>query len=1335
MTDAQFPVPLPRTSEREALGAMGGYDYQIWRSIECWLTLESDEVLFLEGAEDIDRTNSKSTTTIQVKRTKEAVSLNSQRAREAIRNFWTTTERSPGRHIKFVYLTTSGIALEKDARFGGLPGVQVWAKAAHDINLAEAIRSQLLTGFESNPRLRIFLETASVNDLQERIIKPFTWLMEQPNVTVVEQSVLDRIADALTNVNQPKSAARSVKSALFECCWKQVLRDEPSERRLDRTLLRLQIEAATTITLELPLRTATSFLMATAQLASIQTSFANLALLQDQPPSPPRALLRRPSLVDQVSTLVNQRFAVLLVGSVFKGKSTVAQVVARDAGLTATWTGLSQREPAALSDIFKLLALTMDRPDGPLLLIFDDLDTSPRARRAYDQSLRQLVHRAEVAGKALLFTAQGHTEALEREVANSWGVEVIQVPEMSQQEIAAHCVDFGCASVARADTWSKVIAAQTSGHPALVHVRLLELSAEGWPAFSLDTLVTPSHATRTAKQLARDLLASSVSAAETEFALEAGEFNLSPTRTMLLNLAGLPPPLPGASAVLSNLTGRWIEELGGERYRVTQILRGEIGVTWTQGHHRAIHSKLYDAILSSQPLTPSDASALVFHAFIAMDPHRLEKAVGIILTAEVEIQRHILKHCTWVLPIETEAGSVLGALGAALPSLLHLQFLVAELDEPSRLELVARAWRRVIGPRQAGDTWVANCMLYNMTVLTKHVKLSMEVLLEAISSAVEAEEPIRSVMIEGLVNVKASMILESFAMPASASLFQMFLSLRAGNVSTREDVLYLCAWLARAENKGFAGEFDQMLDWPSVRDLGAFVHTAWVAEANSLNPEWELWLNCFDTALEVCLSANLNRYGAQISRAKSIVLSEYIGDVQAAFRVLDYAASIFGPSLVIAEQRITLLGQSGDHRAVLEAWNTLADDYGCFAVTDPFSYRRTAISAGKLAQFDRASQLFEAGSKMIKDGMYETRVGLLVDASYCSLRAGNRRRCSSLLARAFLLLPIEAIAEGDRRWEAIVQVANAVGQLLEHSGSLRSGGGLVDITIGRASDPGVAVVVSTAEQALRVELLHTQIAYVEASWVDACPEIFEGARTLIDADSPLVRLNACKAFVLRDVMQGTSPIFLGYITGLAQAMNAIATIRQQCGEPNVRAMNEEMLSGLITLGILLVRGNPRVMLESWIEQQRASGDAPLLAVLTRLHNGMSMTTSEAVNEAVTLGSGDFIVNFGAALRICKANDVRANGLMIASLRVASALNSGFSPFFSPYLYPPVARLLAERLGLQLRMPAQFMMPYLTVPAIAQTVRQVMAGESGLRELLSVGCRAAGVDPGDALQQF
>ncbi|MCK7495831.1 MAG: hypothetical protein MZW92_36305 [Comamonadaceae bacterium] len=257
------------------------------------------------------------------------------------------------------------MALERDANFGDdLPGVHAWGEAAFDTQLAEAVREHLLRHLEDDHPVQGFLSSASVDEVQERLFRRFTWSPEQRGVDVVEQSVLDRLTDELARQRQPARAAQKVKIGLFAYCWKQILKESPAERRLDAAALRQQIEAATTVTLELPVAAAGGLVLATAQLHTLQERFASLALLQTEPPEPPRALLHRNELVERVCRLVRQRSAVLLTGTAFKGKTTLARVVARAVGLTAAWTELAQRSPAAISETLKLLALTVDRPDG-----------------------------------------------------------------------------------------------------------------------------------------------------------------------------------------------------------------------------------------------------------------------------------------------------------------------------------------------------------------------------------------------------------------------------------------------------------------------------------------------------------------------------------------------------------------------------------------------------------------------------------------------------------------------------------------------------------------------------------------------------------------------------------------------------------------------------------------------------------------------------------------------------------------------------------------------------------------------------------------------------------
>jgi len=72
------PTPLIGDPARQAPDLHKGLVYQIWRSVEAWITLKEDELLFLEGAEDYDVVSNTSGTAVQVKATVGNITLRSE---------------------------------------------------------------------------------------------------------------------------------------------------------------------------------------------------------------------------------------------------------------------------------------------------------------------------------------------------------------------------------------------------------------------------------------------------------------------------------------------------------------------------------------------------------------------------------------------------------------------------------------------------------------------------------------------------------------------------------------------------------------------------------------------------------------------------------------------------------------------------------------------------------------------------------------------------------------------------------------------------------------------------------------------------------------------------------------------------------------------------------------------------------------------------------------------------------------------------------------------------------------------------------------------------------
>jgi hypothetical protein len=107
---------------RQAPDLHKGLIYQIWRSVEAWINLADDELLFLEGAEDYDVVSSTSGTAVQVKATVGNITLRSEAVISALNSFWLIKNNHQDKQIWLRFITTSSITTEQGQRFAKTSG-------------------------------------------------------------------------------------------------------------------------------------------------------------------------------------------------------------------------------------------------------------------------------------------------------------------------------------------------------------------------------------------------------------------------------------------------------------------------------------------------------------------------------------------------------------------------------------------------------------------------------------------------------------------------------------------------------------------------------------------------------------------------------------------------------------------------------------------------------------------------------------------------------------------------------------------------------------------------------------------------------------------------------------------------------------------------------------------------------------------------------------------------------------------------------------------------------------------------------------------------------------
>ena len=230
--------PLANDPTREAVDSMRGYSYQVLCSVLAWVDLCEGELLFLEGAEDFDHIAGDTATTTQVRDTQGSgnITLRSRDTLQALNHFWSHRQRNPGRRIRFRYLTTSCVGLERGDPLGrSVPGIDLWirAKEAGDPDDLSALRAFLREQRGLSDELRDFLGSCSLDDFLNEIVQPIDWDTAAGDAARIRDALRQRLTEFGAVVrNVPAPDAERVMSALHEHAW--MVATQEGDRTLDR---------------------------------------------------------------------------------------------------------------------------------------------------------------------------------------------------------------------------------------------------------------------------------------------------------------------------------------------------------------------------------------------------------------------------------------------------------------------------------------------------------------------------------------------------------------------------------------------------------------------------------------------------------------------------------------------------------------------------------------------------------------------------------------------------------------------------------------------------------------------------------------------------------------------------------------------------------------------------------------------------------------------------------------------------------------------------------------------------------------------------------------------
>lgn len=1335
------PRELAGDPARQAVASIRGIVYQIWWSIDAWLGLSSsDEVIFLEGAEDLDRIALSGAIAGQVKHEAENLSLNNQRSHEALENFWKLSLRESTRRVDFHYITTASAALERDAQFGGVAGLEAWRIAQTNPEMAARLQTYLTPKFASTSALNAFLTSATSEQVQERLIRRVHWFLDQPGLDSVKQSVDDRLVVRLNQTNVSLSYLGAVRDRLHAFACDVLVRPESAMRRLGLADLLREIDAATTEHVPVPALQYQQFQRA-LQAGAFDLGAALLRVMRLPLPQAPVPLLNRTSLVERVRLRMAKRKAVLLTGTIYKGKTTIAQLVANELCPDAWWFPVASRSGVDTDNLLRALATGIADESAPSLVVVDNIDLSPSAHAAYGQALALLVSRATRAGRGLLLTARGESGET-AQLSDFAGIEAIDVPELSVEEVQQHCLSNGCPE-GLSQAWAAFIRNATGGHPKLVQVRIAELGTKGWPAPTLADITLTSPAITTAKQVARRMLSDTVSPETATFVYTAAEATFPLTRPMLLGLTQAVGGIVNGGDVIDALQGKWLEQAHAGRLSVTPMLKGSAAEVWPLERRQLAHSHIYDAIARVRSLDVADAAALLFHAYIAHDASRLAHCARILETInEDTISAAVFQQLVWLPYVSLSEDQRFFEPQPFVSAMLRqLQFSVANQVDSESLPTILSRWTDEVRqipeqePRAALEVMRCSKLLTN-----RNPRVPLRSKLAAIGTLSKLRGEAADVAEEYGRRFIAQSNGALDSLPASATSAQFYLSLQAPSVRGLKDLAEVLDWLELDSDAEERKTFETVLHWPLVNSCGAFVHGAW-ASRHSSETDWAPTVALLSRADAVARRLGLVQFGSEVAKATSIVQGEHLHDHTAAMQTLVDAASAFGDTTTIREQRVNALFQVGDYNGALAVWASLISDPEAGKAIDAFAFRRAGICACRLERWQEAERYFLAGSAVPAESRLAiTRFGLLVDASHVAALAGAPQRAARMLTDMLTDLPAAAWEDGHEDWESLFRVVNGVCNIIEAIAKQEDISTL-SLAFGKASEPGLSFGSSKPDQVLRTQLAIARAGLLASQLGNISPGYRAQLEAIRTSNFPLVRLFVAKALLAFEFNAGTGAGFVSALAAFERAFNTMASLpdRQQGmqsdggdSSPTEFKLNVEGWFAVFAAGAICC-DSPAQAVATWHDEGLRTWGAgsPVVAALSDISRGLALSNQAARDVASRRVERTIGETFGAALALVRTSALSPEETFRIQVLLASAT------VCSPeglVLQMTFGRALARRFaGVWKKFassPFLLVSPRVSVSAFLGSISAVEQGVGSIRALLTAAAQAVGADLGE-----
>ena len=703
--------------KRQAHNSLRGYLYQIWHSVNAWLHLAEDEILFLEGAEDFDTVSDDTATAVQIKDTQHKITLRSQEVNDAINHYWELRTSHSHLSVKFRLLTRSEIGVEQGNPFGtGNPGLQVWSRCSGDEESIKKISDFLQTEGKISGEVDDFLKQAEPQEIYKQLITPITWETDSKEASFVEKSIGDKLiyhgdrhgispSDACSVVDHLLKEALTVATqkenrVLTKVRFLEIFEELTTQRVPSQYLRHLQMQATQSEVLD----TASVELPDGSSETSTQS---HSSILNTIPPIFPDAIPRA-DLLKGIQTKLQSEGVVVIHGGAGRGKTTLAKLTANAINGCWLWLNFTRREPPQVIHLLRQLSIAFSNQSEQINVVLDDLNIQPQQLQEYEQMLEVVVYRVLERGAKLLITSQHKPP---NNFTHRLGVSpsiVVHVPDFNLSEIEQFTAQLGCPTE-HTKTSAQLIQLQTSGHPRLVHARLVRLREEDWnqPDIIESILQTPGEVVEE-REAARQLL-TELPCNQQEFLYRLSLMTTEFRKDYALNIGEIPEPISYAGNIFSQLVGPWIDSIDKSYYTISPLLTRAADHVWSESKINKLHAQIANAILQTRNLTQMEAQAVLFHSMVGQNEIGFIAVIQALMTVPEDNWKELSREFSWLIDVEPHIPE------KSFPGNAHVNHLFRSLQcriaievEPESAPKILQLWDKETKPYEPHQLYLLN---------------------------------------------------------------------------------------------------------------------------------------------------------------------------------------------------------------------------------------------------------------------------------------------------------------------------------------------------------------------------------------------------------------------------------------------------------------------------------------------------------------------------------------------------------------------------------------------------------------------------------------------------